>query len=210
MGDQSKTYSSRELSAVVATPIIMVQAKLFLACLAVTVSWFMTLAATPPPLLTRGRCNQVVLDNKFKTNEFAGTWYKIGGLHNPREKAAQCTLYDYQRTSLGFQVSANGLDRDNRPITEGNTLAQTEPNVGRFLAEFHDLQANMTVLTTDYTSFACLYTCYNFESSHKTQFAWILSRTNTLPSSKIAECQKLLIKVGVKIRDLSATKQDGC
>jgi len=183
---------------------------LFLTCLAVTVSWFMTLAATPPPLLTRGRCNQVVLDNKFKTNEFAGKWYKIGGLHNPREKAVQCTLYDYQRTALGFQVSANGLDRDNRPITEGNTLAQTEPNVGRFLAEFHDLQANMTVLTTDYTSFACLYTCYNFESSHKTQFAWILSRSNTLPPSKIAECQKLLIKVGVRIRDLSATKQDGC
>jgi len=188
----------------------MFQAKLLLGCLAVIVSWFAIMAATPPPLLTRGRCNTVVLDNRFKTNEFAGKWYKIGGLHNPREKAVQCTLYDYQRNALGFQVASTGLRRDDTPITEGNTLKQNEPNVGSFLAEFHDLEANMTVLTTDYNSFACLYTCYNFESSHKTQFAWILSRTNTLPPSKIAECQKLLIKVGVKIKDLTATKQTGC
>ncbi|CAL4058584.1 unnamed protein product [Meganyctiphanes norvegica] len=168
------------------------------------------MAADPPPLLTRGRCPIVQLGSSFKTNQFAGKWFKIGGLHNPREKAVQCTLYDYQKNAAGFQVSSSGLTSDNSPITEGNTLRQNEQNVGSFLATFHDLEANMTVLTTDYTSYACVYTCYNFESSHKTQFAWILSRESTLPRQKIADCQVELRRVGVPLKDLSATKQDGC
>jgi len=186
------------------------QTKLLLACLVGTVSWFLAMAATAPPLLQRGRCPTVLLDNQFRTDEFAGKWYKIGGLHNPREKAVQCTLYDYQRRAFGYQVTSTGLNRKNEPLTEGNTLKQTGENVGSFLAEFHDLEANMTVLTTDYVSFACLYTCYNFEASHKTEFVWILSRTNKLPPAKIATCQELYLQLDVKIRGITATKQEGC
>lgn len=37
-------------------------------------------------------------------------------------------------------------------------------------------EANLTVVDTDYSSYACLYACENVESTHMVELAWILTR----------------------------------
>ncbi|XP_047483941.1 uncharacterized protein LOC125035772 [Penaeus chinensis] len=73
-----------------------------------------------------------------------------------------------------------------------------------------DFTADLVVVSTDYTSFACLFSCYNFQRTHRAHFAWILSRSPTLPAEKIATCQKSLRKVGIPLGRLTKTNQDNC
>lgn len=47
------------------------------------------------------------------------------------------------------------------------------------------LEAHLQVLTTDYNTMACLYTCHSVRSTHRVHFAWILSRETTLPKEKV-------------------------
>jgi len=162
----------------------------------------------PEPFLARGQCPVVQLANTFKANDFSGTWYRIGGLPNVEEKSVNCTVYDYQADATGFTVNSRGQLKDGTPVTQVVLLAtKTSPTLGKFTTRIRDFDADLMVLNTDYTSYACLYSCYTYNNTHKAQFAWILSRSSTLAKDKIALCQRELQAVGIKFRSLRGTHQ---
>ncbi|XP_071545314.1 crustacyanin-A1 subunit-like [Panulirus ornatus] len=168
-------------------------------------------ASDEPGFLLRGQCPLVQLGHGFDKHQFGGIWYRIGGLPNVEEKSVNCTVYDYKATGPGYTVSSTGLDTRGTPVDQSRILLQESPDVARFSTRIRDFDAEMVVLSTDYNSFSCLFTCYNFQGSHKAQFAWILSRTSGLSKEKIAKCQRELRDVGVPLEKLRGTFQGaGC
>ncbi|KAK7065460.1 hypothetical protein SK128_010134 [Halocaridina rubra] len=165
-------------------------------------------ASDKPKFLEEGRCPIIEIPTGFSSQEFSGTWYRIGGLPNVEEKSVNCTVYDYQLTGSGYQVVSTGVQSDFTPVSQSSILTQKSPGLAQFNTVVRDkFDAEMVVVSTDYVSYACIFTCYNFRESHKAQFAWILSRKATLEKSKIATCQVELRKVGVPIVQLRGTYQ---
>ncbi|XP_063598769.1 crustacyanin-A1 subunit-like [Penaeus indicus] len=167
-------------------------------------------AASDDAFLIRGECPIIQLEPTFDTQQFSGVWYRIGGLPNTEEKSVNCTVYNYRDTGNGYSVSASGVGVDGAPVAQTNTLVSTSPGVANFTTPIRDFTADLVVVSTDYTSFACLFSCYNFQRTHRAHFAWILSRSPTLPAEKIATCQKSLRKVGIPLGRLTKTNQDNC
>merc|ERR1711872_631532 len=167
-------------------------------------------AAEGPSFLESGQCPDLSLQ-PFEAAQFSGVWYRIGGIPTFEEKAVNCTRYNYQNTPEGFEISSDGIDAQGAPVTQLSmlTYAGDDTTVGNFTTLIRDrLEASVYVLNTDYSSFACLYSCYPFQKSHKAQFAWIYSRETTLPREKIALCQREFRDKGtVKINKLRGTYQ---
>ena len=178
--------------------------------------WLVTvLAATgsyageAPSFLESGQCPDVS-PQSFDAAKFSGEWYRIGGIPTSDEKAVNCTRYNYQNTPEGFEISSSGVDADGAPVTQQNTLSfAVDDTVGIFNTIIRDhLEESLYILNTDYSSFACLYSCYQFRKTHKAQFAWIYSRETTLPREKIALCQREFREKGtVKVNKLRGTYQ---
>ncbi|XP_069181002.1 crustacyanin-A1 subunit isoform X2 [Procambarus clarkii] len=164
-------------------------------------------AAESPHFLLKGQCPVVTLAEGFNMQQFKGTWYRIGGLPNVEERSVNCTVYNYVTTDAGYIVNSSGLDRAGKPVKQNITLLADTPGMAKFSTRVRTFDAEMVVLNTDYTTYCCLFTCYNFQGSHKAIFAWILSRTSTLKKQEIANCQKELERVGVPLEKLRGTYQ---
>ncbi|XP_069969782.1 crustacyanin-A1 subunit [Penaeus vannamei] len=167
-------------------------------------------AASDDAFLIRGECPIIQLESNFDTQRFSGVWYRIGGLPNTEEKSVNCTVYNYRFTGNGYTVTSSGVGADGAPVTQTNTLVNTAWGVANFTTPIRDFTADLVVVSTDFTSYACLFSCYNFQRTHRAHFAWILSRSNSLTPEKIATCQKSLRKVGIPLGKLTKTNQDNC
>ncbi|KAK8379298.1 hypothetical protein O3P69_019284 [Scylla paramamosain] len=159
--------------------------------------------SSPPPAFLMGKpCPEVELAQNFNASAFSGSWYKFGGLPNEQEITNNCTVYDYKYTGSGYEVTESGLNEAGEKQTQRNTFKQITAGVADFVTRVEGLEAHLQVLTTDYSSMACLYTCHTVRETHRVQLAWILSRTKDLDRKKIAECQVLLKDVNVPLRHL--------
>ncbi|MBN3298505.1 APOD protein, partial [Amia calva] len=65
------------------------------------------------------------------------------------------------------------------------------------------------VLSTDYDSFALVYTCVDITFFHA-EYAWIFSRSRTLPNSTVESLKEQFTSNGIDISKMSATVQTGC
>ncbi|XP_053632669.2 crustacyanin-A1 subunit [Cherax quadricarinatus] len=166
-----------------------------------------TEAAESPHFLLKGQCPEVTLAEGFDAQKFGGLWYRIGGLPNVEERSVNCTVYNYVDTGSGYQVNSTGIGRDGAAVNQSINLTVTTPGTAKFSTRVRTFDAEMMVLNTDYTTYCCLFTCYNFQGTHKAIFAWILSRTSSLDKQKIASCQKELERVGVPLDRLRGTYQ---
>ncbi|ROT74603.1 Crustacyanin-C1 subunit [Penaeus vannamei] len=130
--------------------------------------------------------------------QFSGVWYRIGGLPNTEEKSVNCTVYNYRFTGNGYTVTSSGVGADGAPVTQttpSSTQRGASPTSPRPSEVSQGAQwaggggdgyftADLVVVSTDFTSYACLFSCYNFQRTHRAHFAWILSRSNSLTPEK--------------------------
>ncbi|KAG7153687.1 crustacyanin-A1 subunit-like [Homarus americanus] len=172
-----------------------------------TVAQSQSITGNSTGLLVKGLCPIVKLAKNFNTTSFAGSWYRVGGLPNYEERSVNCTIYNYVDTGSGFFVESTGVARNGDPTIQNKTLVTVTPGIARYSTHVRDIEAEMVVLGTDFVTYACLFTCYNFQGTHKVMFAWIFSRKSTLSRANIALCQKHFVAVGVPINNLRGTYQ---
>lgn len=66
------------------------------------------------------------------------------------------------------------------------------------------------VLSTDYQSYALVYSCSGYFGLFHIDFAWILARTRTLPEDVLSQLHDKLAAAGVNINRLTVANQTGC
>lgn len=66
------------------------------------------------------------------------------------------------------------------------------------------------VLSTDYRSYALVYSCSDFLGFFYVDFAWILARTRVLTEDIISQLHDQLVAAGVDLNRLTVTNQTGC
>lgn len=66
------------------------------------------------------------------------------------------------------------------------------------------------VLSSDYQSYALVYSCFDYFGLFHVDFAWVLARTRVLSEDTLARSRQKLSAAGVNVNHLTATNQTGC
>lgn len=66
------------------------------------------------------------------------------------------------------------------------------------------------ILATDYTNMALVYSCTDILRLFHVDFAWILSRTRTLPEATILNAKEKFVNNNIDVSRMIDTKQEGC
>ena len=66
------------------------------------------------------------------------------------------------------------------------------------------------ILSTDYTSTALVYSCTDILRLFHVDFAWILSRTRTLPEASVEKAKETFGNNNIDVSRMIASKQQGC
>ncbi|CAB3220644.1 unnamed protein product [Arctia plantaginis] len=164
-----------------------------------------------------GACPTVEPMHGFEMNKLLGVWYVI----QKTSTASNCITYNFTKTdepgkyeleqlSQHFILGLTPLKHDYR---YKGILTVPDPAVPARMKVRFPLSvagtASYTILMTDYTSHAVVFTCQKLAFAHR-RSATILSRTKELDRIYLEKMRNKLSSFGVDPYDLSIISQNDC
>lgn len=164
-----------------------------------------------------GACPVVEPMPGFEMNKMLGVWYVI----QKTSTASHCLTYNFTKTDEPYRYE---LEQSSQHFILGLTplkhdyrytgiLTVPDPAVPARMKVRFPLSvagsASYTVLLTDYTSHAVIFTCQKLAFAHR-QSATILSRTKELDRIYLDKMHNRLASFGVDPFDLSIISQSDC
>merc|ERR1712198_98243 len=172
-----------------------------------------------PDFLVEGQCPTVdekSLWEQQKPNHelFAGKWYEVALTKNPYQLVKECTHSNLTYNEKGFEHVTMGLGADGKflrrdgvtnPFTTG---AHTSTPHLAIQFDMPSFAAPFVILDTDYKSYACIYSCMDFNGGYLSDFGFIWSRNPDIPGH---QCKDAFAKISVDAARFQAVKQgDDC
>uniref|UniRef100_A0AAY4A2G7 Apolipoprotein D n=1 Tax=Denticeps clupeoides TaxID=299321 RepID=A0AAY4A2G7_9TELE len=144
-----------------------------------------------------GKCPEPPVQQNFDVPRYMGRWHEIQKLPAffQKGKCAQATY------TLGDGVVK--VVNDELLSIEGTANLDARPAISGAPA------GNYWVLKTDYDNYTLVYGCSNLGGVYA-NYAWILSRSRTLPEETVAELRATLTSSGIIIDKLTDSEQTGC
>ncbi|XP_068619356.1 bilin-binding protein-like [Battus philenor] len=147
--------------------------------------FFALIAAASASYVTYdGPCPAVKPVDNFDFAAFQGRWYETARYPSPHEGGlkGKCTVADYLVYGSTGRVKNSQVIDGVKLYTEGD-IAQYAPGVIMYTYTYNGVSKNffLTILDTDYTSYAIGYSCKYFPYTNKHEvYSWILSRNLVL------------------------------
>ncbi|KAG7303518.1 hypothetical protein JYU34_012044 [Plutella xylostella] len=164
-----------------------------------------------------GACPVVEPMPGFEMNKMLGVWYVI----QKTSTASHCITYNFSKTD---EPGTYEIDQDSQHFILGLTplkhdykytgiLTVPDPAVPARMKVRFPLSvagsASYTVMATDYTTYAAIFTCQKLAFAHR-RSATILSRTKELDKMYVDKMRTRLASFGVDPYDLSIIVQSEC
>lgn len=146
-----------------------------------------------PSFMESGTCSQVSQQENFDINKFMGTWYPVLLVPNEFIAAKHCIAYNYTlHGSHQVTFAETGVDENRAPTARQLILDICEDEECTFITQGAGFRPTIhsTILATDYTTFACMYSCLQ-RFTFKGEFGWVLSREPRQQRSKVEKCQAI-------------------
>ncbi|KAF2363569.1 Lipocalin/cytosolic fatty-acid binding domain [Trinorchestia longiramus] len=162
-----------------------------------------------PSFLEFGSCFEYPQKSDFDMNKFSGTWYTVKAVPNEYIPIVACSNANYSIVGEYIPIVAcsnanyslvddhvecreRGLNVDGEKksrVTKLDLLPQGSPTT--FMAQGEGLRptAPISVIATDYVTYACTYSCMR-SFAMKAEFAWVLSRHPVLDKRSLEMCDK--------------------
>ncbi|KAM9789411.1 uncharacterized protein ACB057_012040 [Neosynchiropus ocellatus] len=158
-----------------------------------------------------GPCPRPEVQRDFDVAQYLGTWYGIRRLPHSFQKG-QCSTATYSLQGPGVigVLNAGLLDDGTTSTITGSAFAEDPSEPAKLLVAFDNVPTPPSpywVLSTDYDGFSVVYSCKEVEGGHRDS-AWIMSRQPVLSSETLAEGERTLASVGVRVDELISTNQD--
>ncbi|CAL9698256.1 unnamed protein product [Knipowitschia caucasica] len=161
-----------------------------------------------------GPCPHVETQQGFQVSKYLGRWYEITKLPASFE-SGKCIQANYALRSDGtIQVLNVATEYDGRMIAIEGTAAVRDPSeASKLTVSFSPFTppGSYWVLSTDYDSLCpWFYSCTDILRLAHFEFAWILSRTETISNETRSRAEQVLVQAQVRLQDMVDTDQSEC
>ncbi|KAG9340083.1 hypothetical protein JZ751_022003 [Albula glossodonta] len=159
-----------------------------------------------------GPCPQPPVQQNFDLHRYLGKWFEIEKLPASFERG-KCIEANYSVRADGtIKVFNSQLWRGKVRTVEGTAVVQDirEPAKLGVSFSYFTPYSPYWVLYTDYVSMAMVYSCTDILRLFHVDFAWILSRTRTLPPATISSAKVTFTSNNIDISKMIPTDQQGC
>ncbi|XP_070784638.1 apolipoprotein D-like [Enoplosus armatus] len=161
----------------------------------------------------RGNCPQPSVQEDFNVTKYMGTWYEIEKLPAVFERG-KCNQATYSPLADGTVKVRNAelLSKGKMHSIEGVAKVKNSSQPAILGVSFFKgvPDGPYWILSTDYQSYALVYSCSDYFGFFHIDFAWILARTRVLTEDVISQLHDKLASAGVNINRLTITNQTGC
>ncbi|XP_076014130.1 uncharacterized protein LOC143006749 isoform X1 [Genypterus blacodes] len=148
-----------------------------------------------------GKCPCPSVQKDFNITQYMGTWYEIQKLPAVFEKG-KCVQATYTLLSDGTVKVCNAELLSNGKINSIEGVAKVKDPSQPAILEVGFFKgvpdAPYWIISTDYQSYALVYSCSDYLGLFHIDFAWILSRARVLTDDIISQQRDKLTAAGVK------------
>ncbi|KAL4635851.1 apolipoprotein D-like [Arapaima gigas] len=160
-----------------------------------------------------GPCPEPAVQQNFNLEKYLGKWYEIAKLPAQFEKG-RCIEVNYSIRADGtIEVYGTEILKEELRSVEGTAVVEdiSEPaKMGVTFSYTVTPYSPYWVLSTDYQHSALVYSCTDILRLFHVDFAWILSRTRSLPPDTIRKAKDLFTNSSIDVSKMIMTQQQGC
>eukprot|EP01124_Arcella_intermedia_P032252 TRINITY_DN748_c0_g1_i1.p1 TRINITY_DN748_c0_g1~~TRINITY_DN748_c0_g1_i1.p1 ORF type:complete len:189 (+),score=18.18 TRINITY_DN748_c0_g1_i1:92-658(+) len=165
-----------------------------------------------------GDCQRVNVKGDFNAGLYLGKWYDIAHMPFYEEENSACIVAQYEIKDDGH-VKVNNSERvggisGTYEEAIGDAYAPDPTQPAKLAVSFGGVgdlyRAPYWVVDTDYKTYSIVFSCTSLAGVYHLEYAWILSRTPTLPNSTITNLNAVWTSYGVNVQDFVYTQQVGC
>ncbi|KAK3856677.1 hypothetical protein Pcinc_037004 [Petrolisthes cinctipes] len=140
-----------------------------------------------PDFVVSGKCPAVDTEGLWNQQRseharYAGVWYQQAITNNPYQPNKKCNRIEYSHDGQSFDAKTCGI------------------NAEVFAAPY-------TLLDTDYSNYACIYSCIDYNYGYYSDFAFIFTRSATPSDNYIKKCLDVFQSYNVDSSRFERTEQ---
>ncbi|KAF7691570.1 hypothetical protein HF521_010537 [Silurus meridionalis] len=158
-----------------------------------------------------GPCPTPMVQPNFDLNRFLGKWYEIEKLPAAYEKGTCIETNLSLRPDKTISVVHIRTRKGKVRIAEGTATVQNQREPAKLGISFSYFTpySPYWILSTDYDSVVLLYSCTEFLRIFHVDYAWILSRSRSLPPETIYHAKEVFSKDNIDVSRMVPTDQHG-
>ncbi|XP_030625510.1 apolipoprotein D-like [Chanos chanos] len=159
-----------------------------------------------------GPCPTPMVQPNFDLNRYLGRWYEIEKLPASFERG-KCIEANYAlRPDHTIRVLNLQTLKGKVRSAEGTAIVQDSREPAKLGVSFSYFTpySPYWVLSTDFNTVSLVYSCTDILRLFHVDYAWILSRTRTLPPEIVYHAKEIFARENIDISRMKATDQHGC
>ncbi|RZB40234.1 apolipoprotein D-like [Asbolus verrucosus] len=173
-------------------------------------------AITKAQIPNFGFCPDYLPMPDFDMERFLGKWYEAERYFQFSGVVTRCVMTDYAKAPSGkIYVSNEVTNRLTgvKRVIDGNLEVVGKDGAGKLNVKYSTTpiatETSLTVLDTDYDSYAVVWSCNGFGPVHA-QSAWVMTRERLAPGSVLQRAYGILDKYKISRTFFVKTDQEGC
>lgn len=147
--------------------------------------------------LFEGVCANVTVMQNFSREQFYGNWREISRIEHDLQRSSDCVTLDFDKVLTGIakiQFESQFLSNDTALNRNGIAfVSRPADNQGEFNViweadqdsdyDNNTQQFRFRIIETDYTAYAIMYDCVQYNVTFVSDFFWVLSRNSDLSTN---------------------------
>ncbi|KAM3604416.1 uncharacterized protein V6R79_010871 [Siganus canaliculatus] len=159
-----------------------------------------------------GPCPEPAVQPTFNLKLFMGRWFEIAKLPAQFEKGRCIETNFTLTTDSSIRVVSSEILKGELRKIEGTGVIEDMKNPAKLGITYSYVlpYSPYWILSTDYVNSALVYSCTDVLRLFHVDFAWILSRTRTLPESTLQKAKDIFASNSIDVSRMIPSKQQGC
>ncbi|XP_020784894.1 apolipoprotein Da, duplicate 1 [Boleophthalmus pectinirostris] len=159
-----------------------------------------------------GPCPEPTVQQGFNLKQFLGRWFEIARLPAQFEKGRCIETNFTMKSDSSIRVVSSEIYKGEIKKIEGTGVTEDMKNPAKLGISYSYVlpYTPYWILSTDYVNTALIYSCTDVLRLFHVDFAWIMSRTRSLPEATVQKARQTFENNNIDTTRMIMSKQQGC